>query len=478
MPREINDFRRFNEANIRNNKGLDRDYIDNIKSTEQAESNRKIQRREVENPNRIMPMVEEIMEIQGGQIRQTMFGPMPEWHDYEKKEKIEQLARDIIQDRYGRLINSMGVEMDIKLVDPRELQDMKEGCEMCDSPEPPAEYEETDDEGLRNDIDKRKIVNIITQGSAKNVHRLIHLYREKIEELDPRLFELMDKLIKSNEAMEWMIPENDSNGKMIREMMNGFTKTEFENDDDASDFKEMSEDIDIEEAMTDEDFDLDKAFEDWNGKIKVTARAIDLVVLLHESVKGIFEVLGSPSIPEHDEQRASDIMANTDTLKDEFEDLRYGPRIREDLLNWVNSNNKINQIEDGFEFVWGEMVSIESSAFLDLFFDSIISKTGIADKWLDDLLNKLIEEDKNLKTSQFEYDQNKSDYDNSNSWGKNTPSKPKEIEKSPSSSAAKDTVDQEPDYSKMKQGELSLLRDKLLDAGDFEALSKMTKYLK
>lgn len=467
MPREINNFRSFNEANIRNNKGLDQDYIDNIKDNEVSDAHRKIQSREVVQPHQIMPLVEEMMRLQGGELQMGPMGPVPQWHDYEKKAEIEELARSIINDRYGRLLDSLNVEMDIELVDPSELEDMKEGCEMCDDSPEEDEYEETDDENLRDDIDKRKIANIITQGSAKNVHRLIHLYQEKIEDVDPRLFEVMDRLIKSNEAAEWLHPENENNGKMIRQMMNGFTKTEFESPEQQQEFEEMKPDTDIDSM---EDFD-EEDFEAWNGKIKVTARAIDLVVLLHESVKGIFEVLGSPSIPEFDSQRANDIMANTDTLQDEFEDLRYGPRIREDLLNWVNGNDKVNQIDDGFEYVWGEMVAVESAPFLELFFDAIIEKTGKADKWLDNTLNKLLKEDKELKKAQFEYDQEKRNYDSQQQSDELSQPKPKEIEEV-------STQDQEPDYSKMKQGELGKLRDELLDKGDFETLKKISKYLK
>ena len=473
MPREINNFRSFNEANIRNNRALDPDYIDNIKDNEVSDAHRKIQSREVVQPTQIMPLVEEMMRLQGGELQFTRQGPVPQWHDYDKKAEIEELARSIINDRYGRLLNSLNVEMDIELVDPSELQEMKDGCEMCDdSPEPPPEFEETDDENLRDDIDKRKIANIITQGSAKNVHRLIHLYQEKIEDVDPRLFEVMDRLIKSNEAAEWLHPENENNGKMIRQMMNGFTKTEFESPEQQQEFEEMKEDFDIDSM---EDFDQEEEFEAWNGKIKVTARAIDLVVLLHESVKGIFEVLGSPSIPEFDAQRAEDIMANTDTLQDEFEDLRYGPRIREDLLNWVNSNDKVNQIDDGFEYVWGAMISIESAPFLELFFDAIIEKTGKADKWLDNTLDKLIREDEELRKAQFEYDQQKRDFDSQQQSDKlsqpKSQSQPKEIEEV-------SDQDQEPDYSKMNQRELGILRDELLDRGDYETLKKISKYLK
>lgn len=469
MPKEINNFRQFNEANIRTNKGLDSDYIDNIRDREMSDAHRKIQNREVSPPHQIMQLVSQLMEIQGGELSHTPMGLMPIWHDQDKKREIEELAREIINDRYGRLIDSMKIEMDIALIDSSELQNMKQSNDMVDSPpSSPPESKESDDENLKDDVDKRKIANIITQGSAKNVHRLIHLYKDKIEEYDPQLFDLMDRLIKSNEVAEWMIPDNPNNGKMIREMMNGFTITDFGSEEEKEEFGEILDDIDIEQLISDENFDTGDTFDDWDGEIKVTARGLDLVILLHESVKGIFEALSAASIPKHDVQRAKNILMNTDTLQDEFEDLRYGPAIREDLLNWVNDNNKVNQIEDGFELVWGAMVSIPSKPFLELFFDAIIGKTGIADKWLDDLLDKLIKEEIELKKVQYEHEQEVANWEEFQKNNSNT--------KDESEDESEES--QEVDYSKMSQRELAILRDDALDNRDFDTLGEITKYLK
>jgi hypothetical protein len=166
-------------------------------------------------------------------------------------------------------------------------------------------------------------------------------------------------------------------------------------------------------------------------------------------------------------------MANTDTLLDEFEDLRYGPKIREDLLDWVNTNNKINQIDDGFERLWRKMAGLPSNQFLAIFFDAIISKTGRADKRLDAMLNEMIE----LENEQREYDQKLAEWEKDQKETKAdsklytpTPT-PTETEEVPS-------ADIEVNYAEMTQRDLGNLRDQLLDAEDFTALAKITKYLK
>lgn len=484
MPRRIDNWESFYEANIRNNSALDRDYIENIKRTEEREARRKIQSGEVMDPRRIMGHVEQIMRLQGGRLEMTQFGPIPIWEDRNRKEQVEQLARDIIDEQYGRLINALNIEMDIKLVDPQEMQDMKMGNEMADEEEetdPEPEWEETDDASLKDDVDKRKIANIITQGSAKNTHRLIHLFRDKIEEFNPRLFQLMDELIKAQEVMEWTLPENDNNGIMIRQMMNGFSKTEFDNKEDEEEVEDRAEDIDLDALLNGDEDEMDKAeeaFEDFDGRIKVTARAIDLIVLLHEAVKGIYEVLSSPSLPQYNATRAEDIMKNTDTLQDEFEDLRYGPSIRRDLLDWVNSNDKVTQIEDGFEYVWGEMISIESERFLQLFYDAIIGKTGDADRWLDQFLDTLIQEEEELRRAQYEWDEMNNPSEEA--WKKGTKYKEEEEdieEEEPAPDFSDLEDDEEEDYSKLSKRDLEQIMNKALDEGDYETVAKIQQYL-
>ena len=415
MPK-INNFKSFNEARLRDNSALDPDYIDRIKSEEEAEAHRKIRSGEVTHPSQIIPMVQDLMQMQGGELRMTMMGPMPVWNDRDKKEQIEQLARDIIDDQYGRLIEALNITMDIKLVDMDELKSMKDSDEMTEEPDP--EIEETEDEDFKLDVDKRKIANVITQGSAKNTHRLIHLHKDKIDEIDDRLFNLMDNLIKAQETAEWTMPEQEGAGKMIKQFMNGYTSTKFE-DGDEEEVEEKVSELDVDKLINGDEgemSELEENFEDYTGKIKVTARAIDLTVLLHESVKGIYEVLSSPSLPSEyelgSEEKATNIMLNTDTLEDEFEDLRYGPRIRQDLLSFVNSNDKVNKIDDGFEYVWGAMVSLKSGNFLALIKDILINKTGRAESWLDKTLDDLVSDFEEYKRQEMEYNLGKeNDYE-------------------------------------------------------------------
>jgi hypothetical protein len=56
----------------------------------------------------------------------------------------------------------------------------------------------------------------------------------------------------------------------------------------------------------------------------VKARGITFPILLHELVKGVFEVLGTHGLPD-DPRQAEMVMASEDTLPAEIWDLRLGP---------------------------------------------------------------------------------------------------------------------------------------------------------
>ena len=513
MPRgnNINNYDQFNESRLRDNSGISPDYFDRVQRDVEDDARRKIRTGEVEHVSQIMPMVRKLIQLQGGRLempRPPMMGgprggapafgeearnmqapPAPQiiWEDREKKERIEELALEIITEQYGRIIDLLNLEMDIKLVDPDELQEMKNGDELQDEPdtEPNIEYEESDDEDFMSDVEKRKLTNVITQGAAKNTHRLIHLHKDKIDELDPEIFELMDKLIKTNEAMEVSNPMNipeEEQGRFLRQFMNGYEKVEYGDEDEEDEIEDGMSEIDIDALINGDEDEMDKfeeEFEDFSGKIKITARATDLTVLLHEGVKGIYEVLGAASLPEHDEKRAEDIMMNTDTLQDEVEDLRYGKRIRQDLIDFVNSNEKSQELGiNNFEYVWGAMVAMESKSFLRLFKDAIIDKTGKADRWLDRTLTELIESEREYQRELDEYEREMRDWEES----KSTPSYDEEpSDETPEFNQENDGDDNDfddtEDLSSFSQRELNSMLNDALDEGDMDRVREISKYI-
>ena len=86
------------------------------------------------------------------------------------------------------------------------------------------------------------------------------------------------------------------------------------------------------------DEDLQELFSSGNPVIK--ARGIDFPMLLHETVKGIYELLSAPGLPE-EESVAQTVLMNTG-LSDEPEDWKYGPRIANDFFAFLNEKSELS----------------------------------------------------------------------------------------------------------------------------------------
>lgn len=381
--------------NIRENKALTEEYVKEIERRGKQEAS------ELSTGENPQGLLDKLMEIQGN-VR--LSNGSIYWKEEEKKEKLEHLVNNIIIKEYGEIISSMNVDLDIKLVGgDNDMDDIRDDMsvtpEEMDAPEEEdvedntnyeddedfedntseevedntnyeddedfddnTVVEEETDEHIIDEVSKRQLINNITQGSAKNTHRLIHMYKSEIDEIDPNLFEIMDKLIKNNEANEWLMfdPESslEGTGQLIKDNMNGYSDIEFPDDSDG----DCDEDCDIDND------DFSSLLEDENKPENpiLYARAIDIVVLLHESVKSLYEYLGAGGIPE-EEDLARYVLNFTDNLDNEFIDLKYGVYLRRDLLDFVNENESILNISNGFEYVWGRLVELEAEQFIKLF---------------------------------------------------------------------------------------------------------------
>jgi hypothetical protein len=514
--RRIENFKVF-EAKLRRNRAFSNEYLDDIqKRGEQESMDLQDQGANIGN---IMGFVNQLMEIQGS--KKTESGSI-EWQDREKKEKLETLVVNIINKEYGALIDALDVELDIKLVDgddnlqqgADEMQLSPEDIELSDPNEEEEEDgdEDSDDENeeeqggeqvevteddILAEVDKRKIINNVTQGSAKNVHRLMHLYKEEIDEIDPRLFEVMDRLIKSQESFEWdpnnPLANSDGSGQVLRDHMNGYAKLEFKDDEDDGGEDDSEYPEEEEEELNFDDMEAD----DFKGAT-LKARAIDIVVLLHESVKVIYEMLGSAGIPE-DEEIAKIVMNNTDTLDDEFEDLRYGVYIRRDLLAFVSVNPALESMNNGFEYVWGRLVEMPAQDFTDLFQAMLIDEfkerqlrvkvresgnkfktiSGTSRQIIDLIIDIIQDEEEEYQKQLRDYEEDQRQDNSGDEWKKsmNNDSEDTVLDE-PQETQEEVPKKQEVDYSEWSKKDILAEVDRLLDAGEFEKIPKLQAFLK
>jgi hypothetical protein len=203
--------------------------------------------------------------------------------------------------------------------------------------ENPEEVEALTNKDVAMAIDKKKILNMLTQGEGKATKDIIK-FSEVVESglreiLGDSYRELLDVWIKTSEIahkMDWAVTDK-SKGSMMKNMPGGLAgaaKVTWENT--------TSKFNNIELLTENTDF----------NKIVIRAYGIDFPMLLHEAIKGIYLLLQSSAIKK-DNEIAEEIKRATSSFKDESQDFKYGvvaQNMFRDFINACKDANKYKQM--------------------------------------------------------------------------------------------------------------------------------------
>jgi hypothetical protein len=380
------------------------------------------------------------------------------------KKELEKIAKDAILNLYSEILD--GVNLDIKFAKKGEIQDTME-----QTPEEPQfpELEELKDKGIISAIQMRKIGNNIGQGEAKSVKKALNLPETRdailglMGEQDGRKYiELLNKITEIADFFDWSIPM-EVQKEMWRANKDGFAgsakvsweekKENPDKEEDLEDFLKNLEKGNIEDAEDD--------LSDLTG-ISVIARGHDFAMLLHEAIKGIWQLILANNIPS-DEETAEIVVMNTDTLADELEDLRYGPYIAADLREFINSFKESKEMENLKERVAGELMVMEPAKFLELF-RNILNGFVLGDAKALDIAKR--ETQKIIDSIKDEL----SKYDLAQAGIETYAEEPEEVEMG-------DEVKDDNYYSNLSKREIEKEIDAALDAGDFEKVKMLSKFI-
>ena len=315
---------------------------------------------------------------------------------------LEKLAEKAIRILYGRIIED--VTLDIKFPEANEIPEMMKDVP-AKSPEKPQipQIEELKDKNIIAEIQKRKIINNITQGEAVNSKKALNLPEvidgmKKImgEDKAKEYIKILNEITDIAQSFYWIIPVEiqEEMWRTNKSGMSGSVEVEWE------DKKESDEDL--AQKILDqlkEDGDLPKEAEDlfYETQPTIHARGMDFAMIVHESVKGFYELIAAIAIPQ-EEEVAGIVLMNTDTLADEIEDLRYGPKIASDIRDYFNTFPEIRN--DGVanlrEHVLGRMYTIEAPEFLDII-ASILNKDDRYRKTIEGIIKDVIQEIKDFE---------------------------------------------------------------------------------
>ena len=363
------------EVDLKGNKGIDDDFMK--KAEDQAKQNLGV------TPNTNGPVAGDIGSLMRRSAQLLTSGLNTDQIE-ERYTKLEQLAKRVIMDEYGDIIEASEkpVELLIKLIRPNqsvlgevpnllnvpaeseerpEYSEEETEEEEVDQPQgQPQSQEETEDEEEEDDfmsffnddtdyedqeeenpeeveeltnkdvamaIDKKKILNMITQGEGKATKDIIK-FSEVVESglreiLGDSYRELLDVWVKTSEVahkLDWAVSDK-AKGSMMKNMPGGLAgAVDLTWENATSKFNKIH--------LLTENTDF--------NKIVIRAYGIDFPMLLHESIKGIYLLLQSSAIKKDDEI-AEEIKRATSSFKDESQDFKYGVVAQNMFRDFINA---------------------------------------------------------------------------------------------------------------------------------------------
>jgi len=353
------------------------------------------------------------------------------------KEAVEELAHNIINAEYGEIIEMLKISLNIELVGDTDIKKVSKELPLTPGDSSSDLYKESHNFNFDDEVEKRKLLNIITQGASKNIHRIIHKYKKEIFKIDSAIFFDTDYVLKNNEYFElYTYMKDRQSPSMIQNFAVAYNKVTY-----------------LKES-------------EYKG-VEIEIRGADLGLLLHEGVKGIFEAFTHIALPAKRED-AIKVLLETDTLEDEMEDLVLGVYVYRKLVDFVTAHKDIDKIDSDqpFLYVYGKLVSEDTQVFKN-FMNSLLVEEGgdnmaFATKWLNITVSGLVEVFEDYKRSVEEYERNKRE-EAPEEYNTEASFDPSELSDSELYSVKY--------YKSISEPNLQILMNYLIDKGEYEAAS-------
>ena len=429
------------------------------------------------------------------------------------KTELEELATEIIRNNYDDILD--GVELDIKFTNNAStlLNDDSDDDSESEMPRMP-KFEEIEDMKLVKRIHKAKLANTIIQGEAKNTKTILNMpevvdrLRDIFGDRATEILNIWNEITDLASKNDWMIPV-EAKGNMMQmakdneqPAFGGAVKIEWEKNENEDEFKDVLENP--EDESDDDQFSdvLDDGEEDESQyeveeyqdpyTPRIVARGVDFPMLLHEAVKGVFELIAAVSQPgmdasEEEIRDAQTVKLNVSSMEDEAEDFRTGPVIAADFRDFINSRPNSDYTPNMRAFIFGKMMDeeyMDAGEFLELF-RGILNGTEQAGQIVDRMINEIVDELRNYDSAEALGDfDDFDDYDDSDDYGIEYSDEDNLIDDSDdvsdvlgNDSTSNDEVSDDEYYSSLSQKELQMEIDDALDNGDYDKVKYLSKFM-
>jgi len=267
---------------------MDRDFVELISSKRFKDSVEKVRMamgdtRTIQGGNALMQLMMTV-----GQAMQRLM-----MIQSQNKEELEKLAVELVVRELG--IPEDAMQFDAELV----TQPMGAAEGMKSEPQMPSEEEVEelmgDMENFNLERAKRRFINSLIQGAAFKGGHMYNLVRDDINSMNPQLMNLYAVTQALMEHAYWIFPDMEG---MAGSGGGQMGQSEFDAETDPP---------------------------------TVKARAVTFPLLVHELVKGVYEVFGTHGLPD-DPRQAEMVLGAEDSLPAEIWDSRLGPVFWEKFL--------------------------------------------------------------------------------------------------------------------------------------------------
>ena len=229
-----------------------------------------------------------------------------------------------------------------KRIDPNQFQMEKE-----EEPEfeIPANFsfdvdELTPEEEFQLEVEKRNVINAIIQGKGKKGQFAFQAFKDRLDEIDPRLYPLYNKIMSANDLMYFTDED-------LIEAMGG----------------NAAGSSGVDEDGEDEDRDL------------VIANGVIFPILLHELVKGFAAIPTREQWRGMDPGRAQDVMGQTDVFSNEPMQFRVGGELITKLRYLLPDDLTVNiENRDLLPFFERLLYAVPAEEFLKEIMANVVSE--------------------------------------------------------------------------------------------------------
>lgn len=224
---------------------------------------------------------------------------------------------------------------------------------------------------------KRRFINSLIQGASKKGHYMYHLVKDELDNINPQLLNLYGVLMSVNDLLYWILPD-----QMV-----------------------------INAAESGQGMEGKEEVDDTTDPPTIKAKGLFFPILVHELLKGVYEVLGTQGLPD-DPKAAEMVMASQDTLPYEIWDLRLGPVIWEKFTDSYPEKLYQEDLREIQNYLFSRFSSLTTDEFFDVA-KMILSGSDdgkkIVSKMVDEIIEELRQQDYEDAMSQYDDDDDDDD---------------------------------------------------------------------